>query len=176
MLVELSRLKGMPVGALEEGVLLGNIEKVIINPDDIRLIGLLVKPRGFFKEPKAVSFLDVVDVDSSAVVIRSAEGLVAADEIVRLGNLLKYKFEFIGLPVRNKQKKNIGRVTDAVVETASGDVLRIYVHSLMSDRVFERSFVEKVTLKEVIVRDSEGRRVKSGARAEAAAPKIAEMI
>jgi len=169
MLIELSEIKGKQVGALEEGALIGRVEKIIINPDDVQIIGLLVKVPGFLSRPKAVSFLDVVDIDSSAVVIRSASSLVEPGEIVRLDKLIKYKFEFIGLPVKNKNNKVIGRVNDAVVETAGGDILRIYVRNLFNDRVFERSLIKKVTLKEVIVNETaDARRSKARANSELA--------
>lgn len=177
MLIELSRLKGMQVGAMEQGASVGRVEKMIVNPEEVRIIGLLIKPPGFWTGFKAVSFLDVVDVDASAVVIRSSEGLVDPKEIVRLEKLIKYKFEFIGLTVKNKQGKVIGRVSDAVVETSGGDILRIYVKSMFSDRVFERSLIEKVTLREVIVRDTaEAKRVKAGLHSEIAGAKVPEAI
>jgi len=176
MLIELSRLKGMQVGSLEEGSLVGRVEKVIVNPEEIQIIGVLVRTPGFWADYKTLSFLDVVDVDASAVVIRSVESLVESKEIVRLEKLLKYKFEFIGLPVKDKQGKSIGKITDAIIETSGGDILRIYVRSLFNDRVFERSFIEKVTLREVIVRDTEGKRVKADSSAKlAAAKEVAEL-
>ncbi len=172
MLIELSELKGKQVGALDEGTLVGRVEKVIINPDDIQIIGLLIKVPGFLSRPKAVSFLDVVDIDASAVVIRSVSSLVDPNEIVRLDKLIKFKFEFVGLPVRNKQNKVIGHVNDAVVETAGGDILRIYVRNLFNDRVYERALIRKVTLKEVIINESSTKNTARDTKSQIAAAKV----
>jgi hypothetical protein len=43
-----------------------------------------------------------------------------------------------------------------VVETTTGDILRIYTKYLFRDFVFERSRINIVTLSEVIVKDDSG--------------------
>lgn len=172
MLIELSELNDKQVGSLEEGSLVGRVEKVIINPGEIQIIGLLVKVPGFLSRPKAVSFLDVVDIDASAVVIRSADSLVDSSEIVRLQKLIKYKFNFIGLPVKDKSGKVLGRVNDAVVETAGGDIVRIYVRNMFNDRVFERALIKKVTLKEVVISENSAKGAAKNTKSAIATAKV----
>lgn len=149
-------MEGMAVGALDEGVKIGAVRRIVVNPESIKLIGFVIKSGTVLAAIKAVSFLDVVDIDRNGIVIRSRDSLVEIGEVVRIGELVKKRFSLIGLPVRTKDKKNFGRVIDAVVETTTGDILRIYTKYLFRDLVFERSQIQKVTLGEVVVKDDSG--------------------
>lgn len=156
MLIELKRLEGMAVGALNEGAKIGVVRRIVINPENIKLIGFVVKLGVIIPAIKAVSFLDVVDIDRNGIVIHSRDNLVEVGEVVRIGELVKKKFSLIGLPIRSKAGKNFGRIADAVVESTTGDILRIYAKYLFRDFVFERSQIHKVTLSEIIVKDDPG--------------------
>ena len=173
MLIELSKLNGVPVGSLSEGTRVGTIWRTVVNPDGLRVIGFVVKVGTVFPKMKVVSFMDVVDIDQNGVVINSKDNLLEKDEVVRVGELVKKKFSLLGLAVKDKKKKFFGRVRDAVVETTSGDILRLYSRYLVSDFVFERSQVEKVTLREVVIGGVSPKRakpVKSPAAMKAAEP------
>jgi len=93
----------------------------------------------------------VVDIDQGGVVINSRDNLVEKEEIVRVGEILKHKFNLIGLKAVSKDKQNLGRVQDAVVETQSGDILRLYTSRMYQNRVFERSKIDKITWREVVL-------------------------
>lgn len=152
MLVELLTLDKMPVGALEEAEMVGKIKRLVVDPEEQKLIGFLVKTGGYFSKSYAVSMADVVDVDKNGLVINSRESLVERNEIVRLADILDKKFSLIGLPVRAKSGEKIGRVENAVVDTQTGDILRVYTSSFAKRRIFERSQIERMTFLEVVVK------------------------
>jgi len=156
MLIELKKLEGMPIGALDEGVKIGSVRRIIISPEEKKLVGFVVKSGAVLRTIKAISFLDIVDIDRNGVVARSRDSLVEIGEVVRIGELVKKRFSLIGLPVKTKSGKKFGRVVDAVVETTTGDILRIYSKYLLRDFVFERSQISKITLGEVVVKDDSG--------------------
>jgi len=151
MLIELSKLVGMPVGSLNEGAFVGSVRQTVISPGDAKLIGFTIKIGSIFSKILVVSFQDVVDIDQGGVVINSRDNLVEKEEIVRVGEILKHKFNLIGLKAVSKDKQNLGRVQDAVVETQSGDILRLYTSRMYQNRVFERSKIDKITWREVVL-------------------------
>jgi uncharacterized protein YrrD len=151
MLLELSKTKNLPVGALNEQKAVGLVEMPVVFADDAKVIGFLVKMKGVFQGKKVVSFSDVVDLDTKGLVINSADSLLAVDEILRIKDILKSGFKLVGLPARTKNKKYIGRISDVVIETTSGDIIRLYVQSLFDQRIFERSMIHDITSKEVIL-------------------------
>jgi len=151
MLLELSKILNLSVGALDERRAVGEVDKVAIALEDARVIGFLVKLKGILSSRKAVSFQDVVDIDHKGLVINSAESLLPVGEIVRIKEIFASHFNLVGLPARTKNKKSLGRVTDAVVETTSGDIIRIYVKSLWDERIFERSMIHEIKKNEIIL-------------------------
>lgn len=160
MLIELSKFEGMAVGALDEGMLIGRVRYALVDPDEIKVVGFAVKEKGLFAKLSVVSILDVVDIEKGAMVINSKENLVDKDEIVRIGKILKYKFKLLGLPARTKSGQMLGRLTDVVVDSDTGDINRFYTQFLLQHRVFERPQIEKITWQEIIIDNEEGRKIK----------------
>lgn len=172
MLIELSKLEGMSVGALEEGALAGRVWKALVAPDELKVAGLAVQtgrlPVLSWLWPKILvaAFVDVVDIDKNGIAVKSRESLSEPGEIVRLKEILKYKFSLLGLPAVSKSGERLGRVTDALIETDSGKIVRIYVRRLLDSRVFERSQIVKMDYRKVVLEVEGGKKVK--ARKEAA--------
>lgn len=152
MLIELSVLNQLPVGSFDEGGLIGKVIRTIISREDGRVLGFVVKRSGLFGETKIASFDDIISIDRSGVVLRSSESLVEKDEIIRIGEILKERFNLIGLKAVDKNKNNLGRVSDALINTDTGDIMRIYVKKFIKDYVFEHSQIEEITLKNIVLR------------------------
>lgn len=162
----------MPVGALDEGALVGRVRRALIDPDQGKIAGFLIKESGFFGTIKVISTIDVVDVERSALVINSRENLVDRKEIVRIAKILEYKFNFIGLPARTKEGQMLGRITDAVVDSITGEILKIYTRFITQARAFERSQIEEISWQEIFLRLDNRKKVKAKATSEAT-PEIA---
>lgn len=173
MLLELSKTKGIPVGVMDEQKAVGIVQAAVIFADEAKVIGFLVKPKGILTPKKVVSFQDVVGIDPKGLVINSADNLLPTDEVLRIKEILKSGFKLIGLPARTKNKKYLGRITDVVIETISGDIIRLYVRNLLDERIFERSMIHDIKPKEVILTfDNRKKVVKKEAVANA--QKVAE--
>ncbi len=151
MLLELSKVRGIPVGVMDEQRAVGSVEMPVIFADEAKVIGFLVRSRGILPPKKVVSFQDVVGIDTKGLVINSVDNLLPTDEVLRIKEILKSGFKLVGLPAKTKNKKYLGRITDVVIETTSGDVIRLYVRNLLDERIFERSMIHDIKPKEVIL-------------------------
>jgi uncharacterized protein YrrD len=160
MLIELTKLENVPVGAMDEGAAIGKVRRTLVSPEEEKLIGITVKTAGFFGKVLVVSIQDVVDIDRGGVVVRSRDALVTPDEIVRIKEIFKKKFSLIGLRVKDKSGKTLGRVSDAVVESETGAICRLYVKSLLNELVYEHSQIEKITWTEAVVKSEREARAK----------------
>jgi len=160
MLIELSKLPDTPVGSFEEGGFVGKVQKPIINPEEGRLIGFLVKTGGFFGKDKIASIGDVIDIDRGGLVLRSSDCLVEKDEIVRISEIIKTNFKLINLKAVQKNSKFIGRVKDALIDSNTGDIMRLYVRRYFQEFVFERSQIVEITLKNVVLKTDKTQKVK----------------
>lgn len=161
MLIELSKFIGMSVGALDEGALIGRIRRVLLDPDQGKITGFLIKEKGLFTKPKVLSMIDVIDIERTVMVINSRESLVSRNEIVRIAKILEYKFNLIGLPARTREGQMLGRVTDVVVESQTGEIVRLYTHFLLQHRVFERSRIDEITWQEIFLITDNRKKIKA---------------
>lgn len=153
MLIELKNLENMSVGSFEEQTMIGKVYEIIVSPEEAKLLGFLVKIGTFIPKFKIASMQDVVDIDQNGITVKSSEALVEKDEIIRISKILKHKFNLIDLPARNQKDQSLGRVSNALVETQSGDVLRLYLTNFLQNRVFERSQIVKMDETKVILKD-----------------------
>lgn len=142
----------MPVGALEEAKMVGKVHRLAVDPAEQKLIGFTVKTGGYFSKVYSVSISDVIDIDKNGVVISSTEALVPSYEIVRMNDILAKKFSIIGLRVVTRSGEKVGKVENVVIDTNTGDILRVYTTTFARRRVFERSQIEEITFLEVIIR------------------------
>jgi|GEM_PF-1378371 len=170
MLIELTKLEGMPVGAMDEGAAIGIVRRTLVSPEEEKLIAVTVKTDGFWGKILVVSIQDIVDIDRSGVVVRSRDALVPPDEIVRVKEIFKKKFSLIGLRVKDKSGKILGRVSDAVIESESGTICRIYVKSLLNELVYESLQIEKITWTEVVIKNE--REVRSKVKEDISVQKV----
>jgi sporulation protein YlmC with PRC-barrel domain len=152
MLIELSKLQNLPVGALDEGTLIGRVHRVIVNPEDAKIIGYQVWVGKILPKAFVLSQQDVIEIDQSGLVTHTREDLLEKEEVVRINEIIKHKFNLIGLKAVAKNREYLGRITNAVVDTQSGDILRLYVRKIYQELVFERSQIDKITWKEVILK------------------------
>lgn len=173
MLIELTKLENMPVGAMDEGAAIGKVKRALVSPEEEKLLGLTLRMNGIFARVCVVSIQDVVDVDREGIVVRSRDSLVDPDEIVRIKEIFKKKFSLIGLRAKDKSGKTLGRVSDAVVETTTGAICRLYVKSFLNELVYEHSQIEKITWTEVVVKTE--REVKSKVKTSVSSQKVPEL-
>lgn len=173
MLIEISKVRGLPTGAIDEGALIGTVKQAVVSPEAARVIGFLVKIKGLFRGQKVISFQDVVDIDTQGLVINSRDNLVSENEIVRIKELVDSRFSLIGLSARTKNKKYLGRVSDAVIESTSGDIIRVYVKYFWDERIFERSMIHEIKKDEIILTFDDKKKVKKK-QAVMAAEKVVE--
>jgi len=172
MLIELTILNRLPVGSFEEGGAIGRVIKTVISYEEGKVLGFVVKKTGIFSQDKIATLEDIVSIDNGGVVIRSVDSLVDSQEIVRVSKILKLKFNLIGLRTQTKDGKYLGKVSDALIDCDSGQIMRLYVKKLFSSYVFEHSQIIEITLKKVVLKADRTQKAKktvgSLARAEIA--------
>lgn len=150
MLIELSKLKGLPVGIMDEARKGGEVLRAVFDFSQIKVIGLLIQSAGIWGRGKVVALDDVVAVDSSGVVIRSEDDILEREEIVRVDKILKKKTKLIGLRAYNKEGGFLGYVYDGVIDVQTGDLMRIYVKFLWRKYIFGRSQIIELNEKKVV--------------------------
>jgi len=130
MFIEATKLMGLPVAAEDTLSKVGEIRQVVVDPENGRVLGFLVKT-GFFVLPLALSIIDIKFWDSEALVISEAKNLVQIKEIVRIKNILEQKIDLLGMPAKTEAGKSLGRVENFLIDTDAESVVKYYLKDLL---------------------------------------------
>ncbi|HLB32437.1 MAG TPA: PRC-barrel domain-containing protein [Patescibacteria group bacterium] len=151
-----SEIIGRPVGALEEKAKVGVARDVIVNPEDGRVLALVVGTGIFRQGQKVVGWQDVRAVEESGVVIGSVEQMLAPREIVRVDQLMKDGFHLVGLPVVSTGGQKIGRVNNFCFDAVTGRLTQLYVRGYWGpNRIINWATVMRIEPNRVVIRHNE---------------------
>lgn len=155
MLIEISRLRGLPLASSSEEAHIGTIDETLIHPDTGEIIGFWVKQPGLFAERKALSSRDVISYDSRALVASSLDALVSPDDVQPFKGVVKRNERWIGKAVETEAGDRLGKVSDVVVDTDLERLTKLHVSSLFGpDRILSRETIVRTTPQKIIVQNS----------------------
>ncbi len=151
-----SEIIGRPVGALEEKAKVGTARDIVVNPEDGRVLALVIRTGFLGQGYKVVDWQDVRAVEKSGVVVGTVEQMLAPEEMVRVDQLIKDGFQLVGLPVITTGGHKIGRVNNFCFDSDTGRLSQLYVRSILGpNRIIGMSSVVRVESRKVVVRNTE---------------------
>ncbi|OGD57184.1 hypothetical protein A2V71_02065 [Candidatus Berkelbacteria bacterium RBG_13_40_8] len=156
MFIEAKKLMGMPVAAMDTQSKIGEIREIIVDPENGRLLGFLIKEGGIFSSNKVLSAVDIREWDPNGIVTESVENLVPPQEIIRINDILKQKIFLIGMPAKTESGKSLGNVEDLLIDADASCVAKYYLKDLLGNsRVLTADKVVKID-KQVTFADDVG--------------------
>jgi len=172
MLIEFSKIRGLPIFEIENQSHLGELLGFFIDEDEGKIEAAIGKSKGLFRHLKFISAKEFVELSKSALIIQSEESMVTPQEMVRLHKKYKKRAKIIGERVFTKKGDYLGVVNDYVIENSSLSITRIYLSKLFDQRIIHSSAIIKIEEKKIIVKDNfemaKPEVVPAGARAELA--------
>jgi len=168
MLVVGSKLINVPVMSMHVGGEIARAKVAIIDPENLKVIayelsGALLRGT----QEKILRTDDVREFGRLGFIVDSQDELVAREDVVRIDEIMKFKFDLVGLKVVTKKGKRLGKVSDYLVD--AGDFLvqkiivqRPVVKALMDpELVIDRSEIVEIDDYKIVVKDEEaGSKVK----------------
>ncbi|MGI9027748.1 MAG: hypothetical protein ACR2FM_02805 [Candidatus Saccharimonadales bacterium] len=166
---------GTPILSLRTGGPIATLISPIINPNNLYLEGWHVEDNRS-RQPLVLLSNDIRDVLPQGFVVNDHEVLAAADELIRLKEVLKLEFNLLGLKVTSENGTRYGKVNDYAFETKNFFIQKLYVNQSLVKNFnggtlsIDRSQIVEVTDKRVVIEEpTEKSRVRRGA----ASPSVA---
>ena len=134
MLVYNSRFVGSPILSVQAGGLVARVSSPIIDPDNLKIIGLITTNR-----PPA-NILDISSIREYSrygIVIDSIDELVTRNDVIKIEKVLTLNFALPGKKVITKKGSRLGKVYDFTFDSDS-----FMVQQLIVDRPLLRNFTE----------------------------------
>ncbi len=118
-------LNGKNILSLRIGGPVGIANEIIINPNNLKIEGWHATDTN--KRFTILLSQDIRDILPQGFVVNDHEALTHPDELVRLQEILSYKFSLVGKPVYTAGKKRLGKVTDFAFDKDGFFVQKLYV-------------------------------------------------
>jgi hypothetical protein len=164
--------KSAPILSLRVGGPIARTISPIINPNNLYIEGWHVIDNRSGEKLILLS-KDIRDIIDQGIVVNDHEVLSHVSDLIRLKDVLKLRFNPIGLKVTSESKKNYGKVTDFAFETINFYVQKIYTAQPLIKNLsggslsIDRSQILEITTKRIIIEDPTE---KSRSRIAATAP------
>ncbi len=155
MTIEASKLIHLPIAAEDAMAKIGIITQIVIDPENGRILGFLVKT-GFFGPPMALSIIDIHFWDKDGIVTKKEENLVPVTEIIRIQKVVDRKINLINMPAKTETGKSLGIVEDFLIDTETASITKYYLRDILNrTRIIAADKVVKIDKEIIFVDDKE---------------------
>ena len=162
MLITSSRLLGTSVLSLQTGAPVGHINKIIINPDTLKIVAFRLESHLVSKTGNSILDINSIrEYSDYGMVIDSIEELVADDDIIRISEVLALNFDLIDLKVETKKHSKLGKIIEYTLDSNDFVIQQIIVKRptlkafLDPELTISRKEIIEITNEKVIVKDEE---------------------
>jgi sporulation protein YlmC with PRC-barrel domain len=149
---------GTSILSLRTGSPIATIISPVINPNNLYIEGWHVEDSRS-RQPLILLSKDIRDVLPQGFAVNDHEVLSSPDELIRLEELIKLRFELLGLKVTSESGSRYGKINDYAFETKNLYVQKLYVaQSLVKNfsggtLSIDRSQIIEVTNRRVIIEE-----------------------
>lgn len=151
-------LLNVGVLSLRTGGRIGTATKLIVNPNNLKIVGWYVNDR-FSSEDLILLADDVRDISPKGIIINDHEVLSEPEELIRLKEVLEIDYDIIGKKVVSESGKKYGKVSDYSIETNGLIIKKIYAaRSILKDfsggnLSIDRNQIIEITRSKVVISD-----------------------
>jgi sporulation protein YlmC with PRC-barrel domain len=135
-----SHLNTLPVISLQTGETVAVVTGLIVNPDNLRLMGFTIIPAsGKTRTLLVLSAVRQLALD--CVIVDNDDELSEPGDIVRLAELLRQPYNPLGKPVVTDLGRKLGSVEDYTVNLETELLQKIYVRPPLSRAWYQSSLI-----------------------------------
>jgi uncharacterized protein YrrD len=158
MLLLSKTLLNQPVMSLRTGGGVATTIAPIINPNNLKIEGFYCQDK-FSKDTLILVASEIRDIIDQGIVVNDHDALSAADELVRLKDMIELAFDVMGKPVVTVTKEKLGKVNDYAADDQTLYIQKLYVgqsllKSLSGGQLsVDRTNIVEITNKKIIVQE-----------------------
>lgn len=158
MLILNDRLLSMPIMSIQTGGRLGHIDSAIIDPRQLRIVAFYCEGPGVDSTPAVLHTSDVREVADIGLIVNSTDDIMPPEGLVRLKEVLDFKFELVGKLVVEDGGHKVGKVASYSVEAESFYIIKLHIRPGIlralqtSEIIVDRTQIVEITSKHIVVR------------------------
>ena len=120
--------------SLQTGARLARLAKPVIDPGTLSIYGYRLTGPLLSEQDSYLRIEDVREVSGIGFIVDSADEFVTKGDIIKLEELLRLRFDLVGLKVIDEKRHRLGKVGDYSVDSSS-----FYIQQIQVDRGVMRS-------------------------------------
>ncbi len=143
MLYKNKKTIGMPVVSLDDGRQLGQIKRLLIDPQTMVVAAFTIDRKGWFKEQSVIPYSHLKNVGSHAVTVDQAQAVVKLSSLPELEVLAKKTPPLLNVRVITEEGIILGTVSDFYFDPQDGKInsLEIKKGLFFSTRILDNNLV-----------------------------------
>ena len=160
MLLRSSQLINLPVMSLQTGEEIASSAKLVINPDNMRIVALELGGDKLDEHPSVLRFEDISELGNIGFIVDSSEEFVGLEDVISLKNIQEKKFQPVDMRVIDEQKHKLGKIYDTIFSTDNFIIEQICVKRPLfqslgdTELIIHRDQIVDIKEKEIIVRST----------------------
>lgn len=160
MLILSKRLTDTPVMSLQTGAEVAKVNQTIIDPGILEIVAYVVTGPRIPQVPTILLTRDIREVGSMGFIIDSADELVPLDDVIKVHELSKLRFNLINMDVFDDASHKLGKIYDYSIDPMAFTVHQLYVKRPLlkslqtSELVINRSQIVEITNTRIIVKSA----------------------
>jgi uncharacterized protein YrrD len=157
MLILQNRLIEVPIMSLQTGTQLGVTSHPIIDPRRLAIVAFYCEGPQIRFNPAILHIEDIRENSELGYIVDSSENIMPPDDLVRLKEILDFKFELIGKQVEQDDGHKLGKIVDYSTDSESFYIIKLHIkptwlQSLTSaEHIIDRAQIKKITDNKIIV-------------------------
>lgn len=146
-----------PVMGLQTGSELARTAKAIIDPYTLQIVAYELIGPLLDIQPSLLRIADVREFSDIGVIVDSSDEFVSPNDIIKLDEVYKLRFDPIGMPVVDKKRRKLGKVDSYTLETGSFLIQQLSIKRPLlkslndAQLLIHRSQITEINNSEIIV-------------------------
>ncbi len=133
---------GKVIVTYDTGKRIEHVQDLIFDQKRNRLLGFLVREKGFFRSAKVLPLQEVQVIGSDAIVVHSSESVVTADQMPEIKEILHHNNILSGTKILTTDGLDLGTMSDLFFDEVTGAIEGYEASGgLFADAYSGRSFV-----------------------------------
>ena len=160
MLFLKERLQNVPVMSLQTGAEIAATGEFVIDPRQLKVVAFYCNGPRLDVNPAILNVSDIREIGNLGIIVDSADVLMSPQDLVRLKEVLEYRFTFDGKSVITESGEKLGTVTNFTLDSTTLFIVKLHVRPGMwqawktTELIIDRSQIVHVTDDEVVVKDA----------------------
>lgn len=127
----------MPIVSLAEGMQIGSVRSLVVDPAKMEVAALIIDQRGWFREQKIIPYAKVKSIGSDAVTIDQSSNVQKPISLPELLKLIKERCNPVGTKVIAENGTVIGTVDEFYVDEATGKITGLEISGKLLESLYK---------------------------------------